>query len=218
MFSRYYNSAALRGGWAVPDALSYDAGTLNDWATEALKDAGVQKVMNDIYSEYDVSEDALAAALGTAFMYDSALMSGNAANAKLASEIRKQMPKSQQSLFRMIRKRVHAGGTRPSKRTSAMKMEAMEKLLANKEYLKANPWYGSDPYVEGTRQTTGRYVGIFPHPSRKGMPPTRYFEFRSGKTRPFAIKRVAEEEEVVEPAAKSSRSDVSGETAVPSPP
>lgn len=192
-----YNFAALRGG-GIQDAINRLCG---GWAVPAVfplpgvpvsAGAEEQEDMDDvkayILDKYDFADKTvLDEAVDAAFSYDSALMRGQREYLSAMQARFKQNPDFKK-LVDYVRRVAHRGDSKPAKLTKAQRKErsriAAEKRIANAGYLASSRWYGSNPYVEGTRHTMGNYSGLYlPGKRPKGYTPSWYGPLNMARAR-----------------------------------
>lgn len=159
---------ALRGGWVVTPELM-QAGNLAAWSNAATAIPEVADILEDISTKYDIPRSFINDAAGLAFLKDSGMMLGNRDMVLWADRITKQNydhPAAMKKVISMIRKKVHAGGSRRWKMPTAQKMQrraaANQMRLRNRATLQALPWYGSNPYNPSGPGTARYYSYTYP--------------------------------------------------------
>ena len=185
----FYDYAALAGGSSFANTLSaaaselyggWEPGVMNPpadntynaeyWATTAFPLAARQPGIQAFYEALKKSEgvvddtgedNALKAAIGIAFVMDSAMMTGSKALMTVASGYLKGNPDFKK-LYNYIRRKIHAGSSKRTKlaRGVGLRMRATSaaNAAARRAYLANSPWYGSDPWVGRDRAGAYKYL------------------------------------------------------------
>ena len=172
----YYDDAALIGGWEIPrDApmAPPTPGDLGAWTTAAVaalpRDV-YDKIVAHVRTTYPDLQSA-SPIIGAAFMYDSALMNGDPDFLRAATSIKNQLSPPGKKAFKYIRRVVHTGGSQRARRPPMTREERVMRMAmklrnraARREYLHANPWWGSDPFAPGSRSRYGAYEYLYTLP------------------------------------------------------
>lgn len=172
----YYDDAALIGGWEIPTGAPMappTPGDLGAWTT-----AGVAAIPRDMYNKIvthvgDAYPElqSVDPIIGAAFMYDSALMNGDPAFLRAATSIKNQLSVPGKKAFKYVRRVVHTGGSQRARRPPMTREQRVMRMAlklrdraARREYLRANDWWGSDPFAPGSRSRYGAYEYLYTLP------------------------------------------------------
>lgn len=220
----FYNSAALAGGASFAKNLAmagrevaggWDLGpgflstNADEVFAEAMSQKGIPELMERIKTRYNVAaipggETALNIALASAYKMDSAMMVGNKDIAKDVTERIKAIGPFTKKVYDALRRMIHRGGTKPLRYKRGERMRALAvRALGRKnrrDALAGHAWYGSDPYLPGSRSTAHTYQGIYPawmYPRRNMFgQPIAYPEVPEATKTARALKRARYESKV----------------------
>lgn len=162
--SKYYNSAALLGGWATP-ATAFDVNNLVPWAETALNEItaeGFDQILTYVKKHYPAAAPDLAGiAIALAFALDTSLMNGDVdLQYQVIDYINNSPdPDAYRKTVKYARKVIHTGGSKLTdvERTN-MRIAAMKSKAARRAYLQQSKWWGSDPFVDGERVGSYKYL------------------------------------------------------------
>lgn len=169
----YYDSAALAGGWDVSGIpTSFGEADAPKWLTlgeNALRSyPKIDREMQDhLRKQFPTLVDKDYGRLrALAFAYDTALATGNT---ELRNDVNDVLAwaddaKASRKAFNYIRRRVHRGTTRKTRRTRAQRISSLMQSISNRNAKRAfltspgTSWVGSDPIIGRSR--SGAYSGL----------------------------------------------------------
>lgn len=181
----YYNSAALSGGNSIQDAFDALSGgwavsqelltlpfdrQMEGWRSTVMAIPEIQELKQDILEKYDIlNPEVLDYAFTLAYIMDTGMMEGSQRFVDIAHRLISGMGEAAPAMKKVVsyvRRRVHAGTTTPAKISRGARLARLQQVQdtrdANRAALKAGPWFGSDPYLPGSRRRQGTYKYTYP--------------------------------------------------------
>lgn len=184
----YYNYAALKGGKGllagkkktIGDALkevcggwNFDLTQMGDAGTverarfgKAIVDEspGFQRWVIHICRKYQLNPDKVYRMIASIAAYDQVLKTG-APEVQLAyARGLKNQTDAYQRVFKYMRNKIHAGGTRPHL-TRAQRLTRLQNNAATRtrirDIMNNTPYWGTSPYDEATGRKTGLFRGMY---------------------------------------------------------
>lgn len=154
---------ATEGGWDMPSRTVIEASYDNPSVWAGLPEA---KSQFNAVSRFKIPDKTLDTALAVAFGYDSLLAQGEPALAKKLKATYCSDP-AQKTIFNYVRRKMHAGLTRPQKMNKVQRLALRQAALTRRRdaqeklQRKDFPWFGSNPYTGEGSRLAGNYKGLY---------------------------------------------------------
>ena len=148
---KYYNRAALLGGWSLPQDFNPGEAAPDDWAIQAMSQPDIREIRRRYIVRYPrIPSNTINRAFGAAFKYDTLLANGQSAAARaFAGSLRMQEP-ALWHLIKNVRARIHRGN-RQYARGNRQQISARRQQYLQQLQSPQFGWYGSG----------GRYRSVF---------------------------------------------------------